>query len=214
MQRSTIKKIIEALGAILPLYAVFTQYYIRLHKPDIHLSFLDLTWNHFSFFTILTNLLVAVYFINMLFTFSKTMQHKQFSTAVLLYILTVGIVFNLLLRKLYHPSGIEGVNNNLLHVFIPLLMAVYWVFFIRKQRIPYASIGTWLIYPVLYSAYVQIKGHFNHFYQYPFFDTDTLGPLKVFQNFSGLLFMSILFSMALIWVNNKWLVHRNSHLNN
>jgi len=63
----------------------------------------------FSYFTILTNLMIAVTSSAALF-----LPHSKFGnfctksatiTAVALYIIVVGLVYNLVLRPLYHPQG-------------------------------------------------------------------------------------------------------------
>ncbi len=181
LQKNSLKKIIEIIGTILCFYSVFCQYIIRLNISDLSAGMVTL--NHFSFFTILTNLLVGVFFISQLLPKENKLHlffasHKT-ALATTIYIFMVGLLFNILLRKIYHPSGIEGINNNLLHVFIPLLVQIYWILFIQKKHIQYFDIAYWLVYPILYFTYLLFKGHFTHFYQYPFFNVDELGYSRV-----------------------------------
>ncbi|MEI6312437.1 MAG: Pr6Pr family membrane protein [Bacteroidota bacterium] len=197
--------IFATLGAFTCFYAVFSQYIIRLYNYDTPVW--QLTLNHFSFFTILTNLLVGIFFTSQIFSsnnkWNQFFSNPNIATSITVYISLVGLIFNLLLRKTYHPSGIEGVNNNLLHVIIPLATIYYWYMCIRKERIKYESIYYWIIYPLCYVVYILVKGYFMHFYQYPFFDVDKLGYEKVILMALCQLVVLSIMSAIYIWINNR-----------
>ena len=205
LEKKQLQKLLALIGAFLCFFAVFSQFIIRLLNLDI--PWYVLTINHFSYFTILTNLLVGVFFIAQLVNehnkFRMFFSSTKTTIAICVYIFLVGLIFNLMLRKIYHPSGWEGVNNNLLHVFIPIFMIVYAWYFTSKEKLAYLNIAYWTIYPTVYVVYLLVKGYFMHFYQYPFFNLDELGYEKVLIQAVILLIVLVILSFAFIFINNK-----------
>ena len=83
----------------------------------------------FSYFTILTNLLVAICFTYLYFN-KKSKIKTWFSspktlTAINVYILVVGLVYNLVLRPLREAKGLEILADELLHAIVPLLFMIF-----------------------------------------------------------------------------------------
>ncbi len=205
LEKKQVQKLLAFIGAFLCFYAVFSQFFIRLY--NIEIPWYILAINHFSYFTILTNLLVGVFFTTQLLSEQNTLRqyfsNNKVVVAICAYIFLVGLIFNIMLRKLYHPSGWEGVNNNLLHVFIPLFMIVYTWIFNKKEKLSYINIAYWSIYPTVYVIYILVKGYFMHFYQYPFFNVDELGYEKVLLQAVYLLIVFVILSFVFIFMNNK-----------
>lgn len=138
----------------------------------------------FSYFTILTNLLIAVFFSAQIFTaFSSVKINKPgVLTALTVYITVVGLVYQFLLRPLWDPQGLQKVVDELLHSIIPLLVIVYWYFNENRQAVKYKQIPQWFIYPAVYLCYILIRGSVSGFYPYPFIDAGTIGMQKVLWN--------------------------------
>lgn len=144
-----------------------------------------------AFFTILTNLLVAISLTFILINaesrlglfFSKTSTQA----AISLYILIVGIVYNAILRSLWQPVGFQKWADELLHVVIPVLYVCYWLIFVPKGSLKWSHVIVWLLYPALYLAYALIRGHLEGFYPYPFINVTELGYSKVMTNAVALL---------------------------
>ena len=85
--------------------------------------------NYFSFFTILTNLLVAVVLTISLVT-AETAWGRFFASAAAragtaVYIGIVGATYSLLLRQLWNPQGAGKLADVLLHDAVPLFYVVY-----------------------------------------------------------------------------------------
>jgi hypothetical protein len=157
-----------------------------------------------SYFTILTNLLVAVVLSFSLWApgthwgawFSR--PTVQSGTAV--YIAIVGIVYSLLLRHIWDPQGLQKLADVLLHDLIPLLFVVYWVVFVPKNSLRWKDAVWWLTYPAAYFAYTLLRGAASGWYAYPFLDAQALGYSRVAANavmllaaflLTGLLFVAI-----------------------
>lgn len=149
----------------------------------------------FSFYTILTNLLVAIMFTTR--TWGKPGRWFSFfnkpsnTTAITVYILIVGLVYNVILRQAWSPVGLQKWVDESLHTFIPLMTLIYWFIYVSHHRIAWTNIFPWMIYPLLYFAYILIRGSYSGFYPYPFIDVTALGYQKVFIN-SGFVVLTFL----------------------
>jgi hypothetical protein len=106
---------------------------------------------YLSFFTVLTNLLVAV---ALTASFTPKSRMGEFFTrpavtsALAAYIATVGIVYSLLLRQLWNPEGLQKTADILLHDVVPLMFVSGWLFLFRKARLPWRVVLPWLVYPI------------------------------------------------------------------
>ena len=61
-------------------------------------------------------------------------------TAVVVYMVFVGIAYNVLLRYLWTPSGYRALVNECLHTFVPVMAALYWVLFVPRFHLEPASL--------------------------------------------------------------------------
>jgi hypothetical protein len=141
---------------------------------------------YFSFFTILANLLVALGLTFSLRTLSSGVG-KYFSRPVVtsgtaLYIATVGSVYSLLLRRLWDPEDLQKVVDVILHDLVPVMYVVFWLFFVPKSGLRWKDILWWLIFPVIYLAWVLVRGALIGRYPYPFIDAGALGYARVLSN--------------------------------
>lgn len=139
---------------------------------------------YFSFFTIETNLLLAL-----LLTASCLRPHAGgwllrhgVGTAAVVYIIVVGAVYAILLAKLYHPSGLRLVADRILHVALPVLYPLYWLAFVEKRRIGWNEPLIWLSFPTAYFTYILLRGAITSIYPYPFLDVAKLGYAKTLIN--------------------------------
>src|SRR5215510_10251224 len=85
----------------------------------------------FLFFTILSNLLVAISLTSLLL-FRKTIVGRFFSnpvviTGIAVYIVIVCLGYNFLLCSVWNPEGLLKLADELLHVFIPISFIIYWI---------------------------------------------------------------------------------------
>lgn len=55
-------------------------------------------------------------------------------TAITVYILIVGIVFNLLLRSIAHLTGHHRIVSEIFHAVVPVLFFFYWMFFVSPEK--------------------------------------------------------------------------------
>lgn len=167
--------------------------------------------NYFSYFTILTNLLVAVVLTLSLrrSSLGDFASRSAVQTATAAYIAIVGIVFSLLLRNLWDTQGLQKVANILLHDLIPTLYLLYWMTWGCKSRLRFSNALAWLAYPLLYLAYSLIRGSIIGRYPYPFVDVVQLGYARVGLN--SLLLVLAFVGLSLLFIAvGRWMTRDSS----
>ena len=181
------------LIALLAWFALFAQLYIHLTMLPFPVK--ELIIRYFSYFTILSNLMVAIS-CTILFigngTGSGRFFHRQsVVAAITVYIVIVGAVYNLVLRSVWDPHGLQKVVDELFHTVNPILYLLMWIFQARKDQLIWKMVFPWLIYPIVYCIFILIRGHASGFYPYPFINVIELGMTKTLQNI-GILSASFL----------------------
>lgn len=182
------------------------QYLIFYSRWSTGASLLGGLINFFSFFTVLTNTLVVVVLSYALVT--RDSAAKRFflapgiSSGIAISIVVVSLAYNLLLRHLWQPEGFQFIADELLHDVMPVLFFIYWWRCVPKGRLRLKHIGAWVIYPLVYFAYVLLRGHLLGQYQYPFIDVDALGYPQVFVNAGGILAGFVLIALAVVGLDN------------
>jgi hypothetical protein len=167
--------------AVMGISALAAQYYLTLQTKEI--STAEITLRYFTYFTILTNLIVFVYFISLLRSpahgWRIFAERPDVSAGVTLYILVVGLVYQVALRHIWNPTGLQRIVDELLHTVIPFLVLVYWIAFASKKGLTWRALPRWLIYPLLYVLIVMVRGLSSGWYPYYFINIDTLGWTQV-----------------------------------
>ena len=187
--------------ALVGWFAVIAQYFLMIENRVASIP--ETTIRFFSFFTILTNSLVAIYFTCIV------LYKKQETTliglpgtlsAITVYILMVGLVYQFVLRQIWHPEGLQKIVDELLHSVMPVLVIIFWYLYESIQSIKYSQILKWMIYPLIYLAYVLVRGSFANFYPYPFVNVTNLGIKNVLINSGFLMGIFILMSVLIVFI--------------
>ncbi|MBB4802200.1 hypothetical protein HNP37_002273 [Flavobacterium nitrogenifigens] len=193
------------LGIIfsLELYALPVQFYLLLKGSEF--TFFSAAVRFFSFFTITTNTIVFICTAMLLFG-GKCAMNTFFRkcttiTAITVYILIVGIVFNLLLRQIVDLKGHHRIVSEIFHTVVPVLFFFYWLFFVSPEKISFKVILFWLIYPIIYMIYTLFHGFISNFYPYPFVDVTKLGLETALINGLFVLIAFVVLSVILIFAS-------------
>jgi hypothetical protein len=187
-------RIFLILGTLLGWFALAGQFYLIILNRST--SVVDVIIRYFTFYTILTNLLVAFCFTFLLFSpgskRGKFFARTRIATALAVYIAVVGLTYNIVLRPLWNPQGLQMIIDELLHSVIPVIYILYWFLFAHKNQLHWKDALPWLIFPLVYLIVILVLGSFSGYYPYPFVDVVKLGYQAVFIN-SGYVTLAFLF---------------------
>jgi hypothetical protein len=160
---------------------------------------------YLSFFTILTNLLVAL-----ATTFSGVGRHSRpggfFSqpavqTAIAIYISVVGVVYSLVLRELWAPTGSQEVADFLPHDLVPVVYVAFWIFCVPKNTFRWGHVVWWLCYPLVYLIYTLVRGSLTGTYPNPFLDVGIIGYGQMLSNVAVLLVVFLGMGLAIVAIS-------------
>lgn len=196
-------RVIATIGALLVWATVILQFILIIQNRTYSVP--ETIIHFFSYFTILTNILVACCFT------ALAIEHKPYKTtffadpgvlaATVVNITIVGSVYNLILRALWTPTGLQLVADELLHTIIPLLYITVWLTITPKTHLHWSRVFNWLLYPLGYFIIILFQGSLSNFYPYPFINVTELGWPQVIINSIFITAAFILLSLLVIFVS-------------
>jgi hypothetical protein len=201
------KRIYAGVFAIVDWFAIVGQYFASDHGTSI-----ASTIDYFSYFTILSNILVAA-----TLTFAALAPESPAGRfllkpgtllATVVYITVTGLTYYFVLAALYDLHGWELIFDRLLHYLMPPAFVLFWLAFATKGRLDIRSAAWVLLPPLIYAAYTFIRGPLSGFYPYPFVDVPEIGIVQAFLNV--LKFIVFFFVVGLFYVLVDWLIARFS----
>lgn len=179
------------------------------NTPENGMTVFGAVAHFFRYFTILSNLWVAVTCALLLFRTSVSFFIQPASlSAAAVYIFIVAVVYNVVLRRLWDPTGLQWVVDNLLHVLVPLLYLMCWWNF-PKKPVSWKWAFRWLWFPAAYLIYALLRGAIDGVYPYPFIDLKELGAGRLLINVAGMLLLFLFTGFALLGIS-RWQQKRSS----
>jgi hypothetical protein len=127
------------------------------------------------FFTVLTNLLVAVVTTARASARATWLSARSTLAAVAVYIFVVGLIYSLLLRATWAPTGLQKAADVLLHDAVPVLYVLWWLTGAPKGGLRWRQPLQWLAYPCAYCLFAVLLGEATGRYLYPFANIAQLG---------------------------------------
>lgn len=129
--------------------------------------------NFFSYFTILSNALAALaLLVGAYYSFTVRRDPAWYNlslAAVVTYMATTGVVYNLLLRAISLDQGSTVPwSNEVLHLVAPVYVVVVWILTPGKSALKWSAIGAIIAFPLVWSVYTMIRGPIVGWYPYPF----------------------------------------------
>ena len=194
------KRKLETIGLTIGWFAIIGQFILLIMNRQAGLF--ETIIRFFSFFTILTNILVALYFTMSYLDSKKNPLNLILSngamTALTTFILIVGLVYQVSLRQIWNPTGLQFVVDELLHTVIPIYMLIYWFIYSKTTELKTKSVLNWLLYPLIYVVFIVSRGYISNYYPYPFLNIPEIGLERSLFNIGIILGVSILMMILLI----------------
>jgi len=144
------------------------------------------TLRYVSFFTILSNLAVALT-TSAAWRGGAAAWQRFFGSArvqggTALCIAIVCAIYHFLLASTWSPQGLQLVADVALHYVVPVLYVGWWVACVPHRRLQWMDPLRVLLFPAVFFGWSLLRGAWLHEYPYPFIDVDALGIAVVLRN--------------------------------
>lgn len=175
--------------------------------------------NFFSFFTVQSNIAAAVTLAIGAYLLLRRRGPDPHWFAVLIacvatYMITTGIVYNLLLRGIELPQGSTlGWSNEIVHAVAPAYLLVDRLLAPGNRPLPTKTIGIAVIYPLVWAVYTLVRAPFTvdystntmGWYPYPFLNP-SLSPSGYLSVAFYVVLIALVISavgVAMLWVSRR-----------
>ena len=163
------KKTVGIIAAAIAWFALVAQFMISIQSNLARgSSVASGIWMYFAFFTVTTNLLVALTLTMPVVAPSsrlgRFLAKPSSITGATASIILVAVVYNTLLIHLNRQQGWRFVTDLLLHFVVPMLTIAYWWIAVRRASVPWKSALCWTLYPIAYFCYTTARGLTSGFY--------------------------------------------------
>jgi len=165
-------------------------------------------WRYFGFFTILTNIGVALVATAIALRSHSVLAGPRARYLAATSIVLVGLVYSIALRSEWNPTGWQKLADFALHDAMPLLFIMVWIL------APNGALGrrdlAWaLAPPLVYAVYAMARGAVDGWYAYWFLSPLIQSPLALVWNIVGMLTGFLLMGGLLLWADG-WLGRREA----
>jgi hypothetical protein len=195
--RTTIGRTWHALTAALALAGLCISLVMAAaHGPAATEAFVSpaaRTLNIFAYFTIQSNLVVAITCLLLALRPGFGTRHGRLETVFrvfrldgLVMIVVTGVVYHTLLAGLLDLGGWQLASDQIVHTAVPLMAAVGWLVFGPRGLTSWKVVGYSVVYPLLWLAFTLARGAVDGWYPYPFIDVGELGYARVTLNVLGI----------------------------
>lgn len=156
------------LIAVIAVVAAILGQWLVSSKADSY-SF----WNFFGYFTIQSNIIIAVAFAVTLVAAARRKRGvlgvSLLRGAGTVYIATTGIVYNTLLSNADVSASVPW-SNDVLHKILPAYAVLDWLLFSDRSRLLLRHVWWFLVYPAVWTIVVLVRGATDGWVPYPFLD--------------------------------------------
>ncbi len=155
-------------------------------------------WRFIGYFTILTNVRVALAFTRL--ARGGAVASAPF-TGVVLAIGVVGVVYETVLSGVVPAmTPVWWIADRALHYVMPIATVAWWLAFTPKAELEYGDAIRWLRYPLGYLVYALLRGAIDGWYPYFFVDASRLGYARALTNAAALTLAMLVAGLLLVAV--------------
>lgn len=161
-----------------------------------------------SYFTIWSNIVVAVSSTQLALSLRRTPAKAALRLAALLMITITAIVYAVLLAPTAHVTGWSLITNPLAHIVVPTLTVLSFLLVGPRGWIDPRTMAGALVIPLVWIAYMLVRGAIVSAYPYGFADVITHGYASVFTFIAGILAFALV--LALVYAGIDRLLGRTA----
>lgn len=176
---------IAIAGLLIGLTAVIVQGWITLslllgNGRDL----LDALVHFFTYFTILTNLMLVTIYLSELVDWRWLGWWRQPVTRGMMVgaIVLVMVFYHFLLSGLWAPEGVAKAADVTLHYVVPILYVLWWLLFQPKGSLRFGHVPLMLLPIAIWLAWAMVRGAVVGEYPYPILEANKLGYAQVALN--------------------------------
>ncbi len=166
--------------------------------------------NFFSYFTILTNLFITIWFV-LAFRSQFMGQTRwcgvrpEIKGALLVAGSVTILVYWTLLVDIPIPTVTGEIANFLLHLLVPLGLLIDWLIVGDPMTKSYGEmLRAWLIFPLVFVIYTEVRGPFASWYPYFFLDPQKVGGVGILVvAIIGMMILFLLMASLIFWLYRK-----------
>lgn len=163
-------------GLIIGIAGLLLQFYVSIQMSmAVGRTLLSSIEFFFSFFTVLTNILLVLVYAAALWGAPRFFARPGVKAGILVSITAVFLVYATILAQLWQPQGLLFIADTTLHYVAPILYILWWLGIGRTGTSRFSDIPVWLIYPFVYLGYAMVRGAIIGLYPYPFLDIPAKG---------------------------------------
>ncbi|HEY0231840.1 MAG TPA: Pr6Pr family membrane protein [Dokdonella sp.] len=195
----------SAIVAAVAWSALLLQYVLLIGSTRDTIGPWFATLQFFSFFTILSNLLVALTTTYALLE-ARSRVGTFFTSAavrggVALCIGVTGLIYFLVLSSTWAPTGMQWLVDKQLHYAVPVLYLAWWLACAEHRQLRWSDPLRWLLFPGVYLVWTLLRGAWLHEYPYPFVDVDAIGYAAMLRNSVGIGVLFALLGFGLVAID-------------
>ena len=195
----TLRRSIYVITAATAWAALLLQLYLIIGKMTSEgATVLGAIWRFLGFFTILSNIAVALVATAMIFTKPSAVARLATVSAIAF----VGIVYSVALRATWQPTGWQAVADHMLHDATPVLFAVAWLSS-EHGTLHWRDAAWAIVAPVAYCIYALIRGAGDGWYAYWFLDPTRLDATRMVASIAALSASFIVLALVFIAIDKK-----------
>ena len=176
------KTVWRGVFALVGLFALGLQYGLMIGTDPGRIA--ALTLNFFSFFTILTNVLVMLAMLLPVIAgrtgAGGAMASPGVRAAVTMYAV-----------------------NILLHYVMPSAMLIDWLAFVPRGQLTRRDPARWLLFPLVYGGWTLAHGFATDWWPYWFVDVSELGLARTAAYFAGLLIFFLIVGLVVVAIDRS-----------
>jgi hypothetical protein len=195
----------QVLSAILN---AFDYYPVNTTEPGLYgnnplgaAGFIGREIDHFSYFTIWSNLLAAIIFTMLAINPNRTSSlFRVLRLDAIVMMIVTGIVYNVLLNTGGH-EGWDFWSNGIQHTWGPILVFIVFVICGPRGWITSRTIFASLILPILWLVYALIRGSVTGAYPYDFLDVNANGMASVLAFVAQIVIFAIILGYLLLLID-------------